>query len=54
MALSNVNTIMLDMARDMWGYISLGYFKLKVKSTEVGSRCVLVDFHISKQTICNI
>jgi hypothetical protein len=40
MALSHVNTIMLDMARDVWGYISLGYFKLKVNSSEVGSRCV--------------
>jgi len=34
---SNVNTILLDLCRDMWGYISLGYFKGAVKEKEVGS-----------------
>jgi adenylosuccinate lyase len=31
------NTILLDLARDVWGYISLGYFKQKMKAGEVGS-----------------
>lgn len=32
-----LNTIMIDCSRDMWGYISLGYFKQKLKEGEVGS-----------------
>ncbi|AUI91037.1 adenylosuccinate lyase [Xanthomonas oryzae pv. oryzae] len=32
-----VNTILIDLARDIWGYISLGYFKQKLKEGEVGS-----------------
>jgi len=35
--LSRVNTILIDLARDIWGYISLGYFKQKVVAGEVGS-----------------
>jgi adenylosuccinate lyase len=31
------NTILLDFDRDMWGYISLGYFKQKLVANEVGS-----------------
>ena len=31
------NTIMIDLARDVWGYISLGYFKQALKAGEVGS-----------------
>jgi len=31
------NTILTDLCRDVWGYISLGYFKQKVKAGEVGS-----------------
>jgi adenylosuccinate lyase len=31
------NTILIDLCRDVWGYISLGYFKQKVKAGEVGS-----------------
>merc|ERR1719198_2432357 len=31
------NTILIDLARDMWGYISLGYFKQRVVAGEVGS-----------------
>jgi adenylosuccinate lyase len=31
------NTILVDLCRDVWGYISLGYFKQKVKAGEVGS-----------------
>ena len=36
-AVSRVNTILIDFNRDVWGYISLGYFKQKVKAGEVGS-----------------
>ncbi|MDA0680728.1 MAG: adenylosuccinate lyase [Proteobacteria bacterium] len=36
-ALIRYNTILLDFCRDMWGYISLGYFKQKVSADEVGS-----------------
>jgi adenylosuccinate lyase len=32
-----INTILIDTNRDIWGYISLGYFKQKVKAGEVGS-----------------
>ncbi|KMN35863.1 MULTISPECIES: adenylosuccinate lyase [Chromobacterium] len=35
--LGRVNTILIDLNRDIWGYISLGYFKQKVKKDEVGS-----------------
>ena len=35
--LSRINTILIDFNRDVWGYISLGYFKQKVKAGEVGS-----------------
>ncbi|GAB3268321.1 adenylosuccinate lyase [Chitinimonas naiadis] len=34
---ARVNTILIDMNRDIWGYISLGFFKQKVKEGEVGS-----------------
>ncbi|RXZ43570.1 adenylosuccinate lyase [Crenobacter cavernae] len=34
---TRVNTILIDANRDIWGYISLGYFKQKVKAGEVGS-----------------
>ena len=36
-ALSRFNTILLDFDRDVWGYISLGYFKQKTIAGEVGS-----------------
>jgi adenylosuccinate lyase len=35
--LSRINTILIDFNRDMWGYISLGYFKQKSFPGEVGS-----------------
>jgi adenylosuccinate lyase len=31
------NTILIDLARDIWGYISLGYFRQSLKAGEVGS-----------------
>jgi adenylosuccinate lyase len=36
-AIARANTILLDLNRDIWGYISLGYFKQKLKEGEVGS-----------------
>ena len=36
-AISRFNTILIDLCRDIWGYISLGYFKQKVIEGEVGS-----------------
>ena len=35
--IGRANTILIDFNRDVWGYISLGYFKQKVKEGEVGS-----------------
>ena len=36
-AISRFNTILIDFDRDIWGYISLGYFKQKTVAGEVGS-----------------
>jgi adenylosuccinate lyase len=36
-ACARANTILLNLDRDVWGYISLGYFKQKLKEGEVGS-----------------
>ena len=36
-AIARANTILLDLNRDIWGYIALGYFKQKLKEGEVGS-----------------
>lgn len=36
-AMTRVNTILIDWSRDVWGYISLGYFKQKLKDGEIGS-----------------
>jgi adenylosuccinate lyase len=36
-AVARVNTILLDLNRDIWGYISLGYFKQQTKAGEIGS-----------------
>ena len=36
-ALARLNTILLDLDRDLWGYISLGYFRQKLKEGEIGS-----------------
>ena len=36
-SLVRINTVLLDFARDAWGYVSLGYFKQKVVAGEVGS-----------------
>jgi adenylosuccinate lyase len=36
-AIARLNTILVDLDRDVWGYISLGYFRQTVKAGEVGS-----------------
>jgi adenylosuccinate lyase len=36
-ALKRINTVLLDLSRDMWLYISMDYFKQKIKDGEVGS-----------------
>jgi adenylosuccinate lyase len=36
-AVRRINIILIDLARDIWGYISLGYFKQTLKAGEVGS-----------------
>lgn len=36
-AYAGINTVLLDLDRDIWGYISLAYFRQKVKADEIGS-----------------
>ena len=36
-AVARANTILLDLNRDIWGYVSLGYFKQKLRAGEIGS-----------------
>ncbi|MBU3739188.1 MAG: adenylosuccinate lyase [Rhodoferax sp.] len=36
-AIARTNTVLIDWSRDVWGYVSLGYFKQKLKAGEVGS-----------------
>jgi adenylosuccinate lyase len=36
-AFARANSILIDLDRDVWGYISLGFFKQKVKAGEIGS-----------------
>ncbi|MEZ5705173.1 MAG: adenylosuccinate lyase [Burkholderiaceae bacterium] len=36
-AVARANTILIDLARDIWGYVSLGYFKQRLKAGEIGS-----------------
>jgi adenylosuccinate lyase len=36
-ALKRINTILIDLNRDMWSYISMNYFKQQIKAGEVGS-----------------
>ncbi len=35
--LRRINTVLIDFCRDVWGYVSLGYFKQSLKAGEVGS-----------------
>jgi len=55
-AYAGANTILLDLDRDLWGYISLGYFRQKLKSGEVGSSTMphkvnQIDFENSEGNI---
>jgi adenylosuccinate lyase len=36
-AVARTNTILIDWSRDVWGYVSLGYFKQRLKAGEIGS-----------------
>jgi len=36
-AVARTNTVLIDLSRDLWGYISLGYFKQSLKEGEIGS-----------------
>ena len=36
-AFSRINTVLIDLCRDLWGYISIGYFKQRTVAAEVGS-----------------
>ncbi|HQR99348.1 MULTISPECIES: adenylosuccinate lyase [unclassified Polaromonas] len=36
-AVARTNTILIDFARDVWGYVSVGYFKQRLKDGEIGS-----------------
>jgi adenylosuccinate lyase len=36
-AVARANTILIDLARDIWGYVSVGYFKQSLKDGEIGS-----------------
>ncbi|MDM0075131.1 adenylosuccinate lyase [Variovorax sp. J2P1-59] len=36
-AVARANTILVDFSRDIWGYVSLGYFKQRLKKGEIGS-----------------
>ena len=55
-ALRRVNTIILDLDRDMWMYISMNYFKQRIKAREVGSSAMPhkvnpIDFENSEGNI---
>jgi adenylosuccinate lyase len=55
-ALKRINTIILDLDRDIWLYISMGYFKQKIKAGEVGSSAMPhkvnpIDFENSEGNI---
>ncbi len=56
-ALKRINNILLDFDRDMWTYISMEYFKQRVKENEVGSSAMPhkvnpIDFENSEGNIC--
>ncbi|HQQ71273.1 MAG TPA: adenylosuccinate lyase, partial [Alicycliphilus sp.] len=36
-AIARANTILIDLSRDIWGYVSLAYFKQRLKAGEIGS-----------------
>ncbi|MBS0509350.1 MAG: adenylosuccinate lyase [Proteobacteria bacterium] len=36
-AIARANTVLIDLSRDIWGYVSLAYFKQRLKAGEIGS-----------------
>ena len=55
--IKRINTILLDLDRDMWTYISMEYFRQQVKAGEVGSSAMPhkvnpIDFENSEGNIC--
>lgn len=55
--IKRINTILLDMDRDIWMYVSMEYFRQKVKAGEVGSSAMPhkvnpIDFENSEGNIC--
>jgi adenylosuccinate lyase len=36
-AVARANTVLIDLSRDIWGYVSLGYFKQRLRAGEIGS-----------------
>ena len=56
-AIKRINTIILDLDRDIWTYISMEYFRQQVKAGEVGSSAMPhkvnpIDFENSEGNIC--
>ncbi len=56
-ALKRINNILLDLDRDIWTYVSMDYFKQKIKEGEVGSSAMPhkvnpIDFENSEGNIC--
>ena len=55
-AMARMNQILVDFARDIWAYISLGYFKQRVIEGEVGSSTMPhkvnpIDFENAEETL---
>lgn len=55
-AVTRANTILIDWSRDVWGYVSLGYFKQRTKAGEIGSSTMPhkvnpIDFEMRKATL---
>ena len=53
-----INTILIDLSRDIWTYISMNYFKQKINKGEVGSSAMPhkvnpIDFENAKERIAN-
>lgn len=56
-ALKRINNILIDLDRDIWTYISMDYFKQKIKAGEIGSSAMPhkvnpIDFENSEGNIC--
>ena len=55
--IKRINTILIDLNRDLWQYISMDYFKQKIKANEVGSSAMPhkvnpIDFENSEGNLC--